>query len=424
MEPKGVLTLEAINLSDPEFWRRPRAEREGAFQTLRRERPLSFFPEPETDWPAGPGYWAVTRHAHILEASRQPELFCSGRGATAIPDIPEDLLQFFGSFINMDDPAHGRLRRLVSNGFTPKRLKRLEAFVEHQAAAVIDAVIERGACDFVTEIAAPFPIRIICDMMGIPASQYDFVFERTNVILGAEDPDYVPEGEDLNAALVKAAMELVALMNDLRERRLREPADDLTSVLVHAEVDGDRLTEKELGAFFILLVAAGNETTRNAISHGMKALCDHPEQRARWRADFEGLARSAVEEIVRWASPVIFMRRTTTRDVELGGQKLAEGEKVVLFYNSGNRDEAAFDGPYRFDVGRWPNEHVGFGGPGPHFCLGANLARREIQVMFRQLLERLPDLEIEGEPAYLFSMFINGIKRMPCRFSPGRPSAG
>jgi len=423
VEPKSALKVDEINLSDPEFWRRPREEREGAFQTLRREHPITYFEEPETEWPRGAGYWAVTHHAHILEASRQPELYCSGKGATAIPDIPEDLLQFFGSFINMDDPAHGRLRRLVSNGFTPKRLKRLEEFVERQAIAVVDAVLERGECDFVTEIAAPFPIRIICDMLGIPASQYDFVFERTNVILGAEDPDYVPEGADPNAALVKAAMELVALMNDLRERRLKTPTDDLTSVLVHAEVDGDRLSQEELGAFFILLVAAGNETTRNAISHGMKALCDYPEQRARWRADFDGLARSAVEEIVRWASPVIFMRRTTTAETELGGQKLAAGEKIVLFYNSGNRDEAKFDDPYQFDVRRWPNEHVGFGGPGPHFCLGANLARREIQVMFRQLLTRLSDLEVVGQPDYLFSMFINGIKRMPCRFTPGRPSA-
>ena len=212
-------------------------------------------------------------------------------------------------------------------------------------------------------------------------------------------------------------------MKDLRAKRLSDPTDDFTSQLVHAEVDGDRLSEDELASFFILLVAAGNETTRNAISHGMKALCDYPDQRRIWQEDFEGVAPSAVEEIVRWASPVIFMRRTTTQACELGGQELAAGAKVLLFYNSGNRDELKFDEPFHFDVRRSPNEHVGFGGPGPHFCLGANLARREITVMFRDLFRRMPDLEITGEADRLLSNFIHGIKHMPCRFTPSAPEA-
>ena len=207
-------------------------------------------------------------------------------------------------------------------------------------------------------------------------------------------------------------------MHDLRAHRLENPADDLTSALAHAEIDGDRLSDQELGSFFILLATAGNETTRNAISHGMKALCDYPDQHALWAADFEGLARTAVEEIVRWSTPVIFMRRTTTRPVELGGQKLPENAKMILFYSSGNRDEDVFDEPFRFDLRRSPNEHVGFGGPGPHFCLGANLARREITIMFRELFTRLPDLRITGEPDRLASSFINGIKHMPCAFTP------
>ena len=425
MTPQAVLSLDEINLSDLQFWYRPWEEREGAFQTLRRERPMSFYTEPDFQVvPPGPGYWAVTRHADILEASRRSQVFSSARGATSIPDLPPPFLEFFGSMINMDDPSHLRLRKLVSGGFTPKRLARAEVDVQHAAATILDAVSERGACDFVTDISGPFPIRIICDMMGVPESQHRFVFDRTNIILGAGDPEYIQPGADIAAALLQAGAELVGLMRDLRQHRLAHPADDLTSILVHAEIDGDRLTEQELGSFFVLLVTAGNETTRNAISHGMKALCDYPEQRAIWQADFDAVAPAAAEEIVRWASPVIFMRRTTTCATALGGQQLDEGEKLLLFYNSGNRDEAVFPDPYRFDVRRSPNEHVGFGGPGTHFCMGANLARREITVFFRELFRRLPDLEITGPPDRLASNFIHGIKHMPCTFTPRHPSAG
>jgi cytochrome P450 len=422
MQPRSVLTLDQIDLSAPEFWMRPWEEREGAFQLLRREKPMSFYAEPDTRGlvPPGPGYWAVTRHADILRASREPELFCSSKGATSIPDMPVFFLEFFGSFINMDDPKHLLQRKLVSGGFTPKRLAQLDLEVEKAAAEAIDSVIEKGECDFVTELSAPFPIRIICEMMGIPKSQHQFVFDQTNVILGAGDPEYVPVGSDIAAALIKAGVGLRDLMRDLGRTRTKNPTDDFTSLLLHAEIDGEKLSEEDLGSFFILLVAAGNETTRNAISHGMKALSDHPEQRRIWQDDFEGVARTAVEEIVRWASPVIFMRRTTTQPCDLGGQKLDAGEKLVLFYASGNRDEAVFRDPYRFDVRRTPNEHVGFGGPGPHFCLGANLAKREIRIFFRQLFERMPDIEITGSPERLASNFIHGIKHMPCAFTPGR----
>jgi cytochrome P450 len=250
--------------------------------------------------------------------------------------------------------------------------------------------------------------------MGIPASEYRFVFDRTNIILGAGDPEYVADFADIVPATLQAGQELVSLVEDLVRVRKEHPTDDLTSALVHAEVDGEKLTPTEIGSFFVLLVAAGNETTRNAISHGMKALCDHPDQRAAWSKDFAALAPTAVEEIVRWASPLIHFRRTATRDTELSGQKIRAGEKVVMFYSSANRDEAVFAEPYRFDVRRQPNDHVGYGGPGPHFCLGAHLARREITVMFRELFRRLPDLQITGEPSYLLSFFINGIKHLPC----------
>ena len=422
MSAAPTIRASDVDLSNPEFWLQPAPLREAAFAALRRETPMSFHkefePPPELPLPRGPGYWAVTRHADILTASRNADVFCSGRG-TNIPDLPESFNEFFGSMINMDEPRHGRLRRIVSRGFTPRALGRLEQDVQRRARQTIDRVIDKGSCDFVTEIAAPLPLEIICDMMGIPESQTGFVFEKTNVILGLGDPEYVPPGANLMVAALTAGKALADLMNDLAEERRRHPKQDLTSALLEAELEGDSLTQQELASFFVLLVAAGNETTRNAISHGMKALSDFPDERRKWLADFEGVAPTAIEEIVRWASPVIHFRRTCTQDTELGGQKLRAGEKVVLWYNSGNRDEAAFPDPYRFDVMRTPNEHVGFGGPGPHHCLGANLARREMRVMFREILTRLPDLEITGAPEMLRSNFIHGIKRMPCAFSPG-----
>jgi cytochrome P450 len=421
-EPRIPSDVESVDLSDLEFWTLPEADREGAFALLRRERPMSFHaefePPPEVPLPRGPGYWAVTRHADVLEASRRSDLFCSGQGIQ-IPDLPAEMNEFFGSMIAMDEPRHGRLRRIVSRGFTPKALGSLEADVQRRAAAVVDRVIEKGECDFVTEIAAPLPLEIICDMMGIPESQTQLVFDQTNIILGLGDPEYVTPGKNPLVAALEAGQCLAELMKEIAKDRIGNPGDDLTSELVNAEIDGDTLGEQELASFFVLLVAAGNETTRNAISHGMKALCDHPDERRKWAADFEGVAPTAVEEIVRWASPVIHFRRTATRDTELGGQAIAEGQKIVLWYNSANRDEAVFDDPFRFDVTRKPNEHVGFGGPGAHYCLGAKLARREITVMFRELFRRLPDLEISGEPERLLSNFIHGIKRMPCSFTPG-----
>jgi cytochrome P450 len=422
MVPRLPDSVDDIRLDTLEFWTAPAEEREGAFTLLRRERPMSvhqeFEPPPEVPLPRGPGYWAVTRHADVVDASRRSDVFCSGKGVQ-IPDLPPQMNEFFGSMISMDDPRHGRMRRIVSRGFTPRSLGRLQHDVERRAAGLIDAVLDKGECDFVTEIAAPLPLGIICDMMGIPDSQMHFVFEKTNLILGLGDPEYVEPGTNPLVAALTAGQALAALMNELAEERRKNPGDDLTSQLLNAEVDGETLTDQELASFFILLVAAGNETTRNAISHGMKALSDHPDERRRWQADLQGVTPTAIEEIVRWASPVIHFRRTVTQDTTLGGQALREGEKIVLWYNSANRDEDVFEDPYRFDVTRTPNEHVAYGGPGAHHCMGANLARREIGVVFRELLTRLPDLEITGPPEMLRSNFIHGIKRMPCAFTPG-----
>jgi cytochrome P450 len=419
MQPRSTLRADDIQLGDVDFWTLPLEEREGAFATLRRERPISFYEEPEVPLLGkGPGFWALVRHADILEVSRNPETFSSARGGVNIIDQPPEFGEFFGSMIVMDDPRHTRLRRIVSRGFTPGMLRKAEASVEEGAVQIIDGIRDKGRCDFVSDIAAALPLKIICDMMGIPTSEYRYVFDRTNIILGAADPEYVADLAQAVPAMLQAGGELAALMQDLVRIRREKPTDDLTSALVHAEVEGERLNEQEIASFFILLVVAGNETTRNAISHGAKALSDNPEQRRIWAEDFDGVAPTAVEEIVRWATPVIHFRRTATRDTSIGGQKIREGEKLVMWYNSGNRDEAVFKDPYKFDVRRAPNEHVGFGGPGPHFCLGAHLARREINVMFRHLFRRLPDLEITGEPEPLRSFFINGIKHMECEFTP------
>jgi cytochrome P450 len=420
MELPPLPPVDSIDLSQVEFWMRPIEEREAAFAALRRDRPISFHaefePPPGLPIPRGPGYWALARHAEILEVSRNPGLYRSGSG-TNIPDLPAAFNEFFGSMINMDDPRHGRLRRIVSRGFTPRSLGRLEEDVQRRASQTVDRVIDRGACDFVTEIAAPLPLEIICDLMGIPESQTKFVFEQTNVILGLGDPEYVSEPAKIIPAALGAGKALSDLMLELAKHRQGRGGEDLTTALLDASIGDEALTHQELASFFVLLVVAGNETTRNAISHGMKALCDHPDQRRIWQADFEGVTPTAIEEIVRWSTPVIHFRRTVSRDTVLGGQKLSAGEKVVMWYNSGNRDEAAFADPYRFDLRRKPNEHVGFGGPGPHHCLGANLARREIRMMFREIFRRLPDLEITGPPELLRSNFIHGIKRMPCAWT-------
>lgn len=427
MEPKQTLSLEDIDLSDMTFWTRSAEEREGAFLTLREQDPIRFFEEPVVSelFPPGPGYYALTRHADVVDASKRSSVFCSGQG-TSIPNMPTEFLEFLGSMINMDDPKHARMRRIVSRGFTPRQLDLMKGDVEATAAGIVDEVIDRGEGDFVVDVAATLPLRIIVDMMGIPRSQEQFIFDRTNVILGLGDPEYVPDQTEagITAALIAAAQELTMLVTELSEARIKDPQNDLTTALVTAEVDGESLSPAELSSFFLLLVAAGNETTRNAIAHGLLALTEHPDQMVRWQADVDGLAPTAVEEIVRWASPVIHFRRTCTEDgVRIGDQELNAGDKVVLWYGSANRDEAVFDDPFAFDVGRTPNDHLGFGGPGPHFCLGAHLARREITVMFKELFKRIPDIRAVGEPDRLQSNFINGIKHLPAEWTPAAAPA-
>jgi cytochrome P450 len=423
---RAPLELDSIDLSAVDFWRRPWSERLEAYRILRDERPVAFFEEPEplpsTGAVKGAGYWAVTRHADVLEVSRRPGVFTSGQGALGVTDATPEINEFFGSLISMDDPRHARLRKIVSGAFTPKVLAHILDQVEQTAVSVVDAVVERGSVDLVADLAAPFPLLVILDMMGIPRRDAGTVLRSANAILSGGDPDFLPPGKDFGTALIEAGVDLVALIEPLAAARRADPTDDLTSALVHAEVDGERITDQELASFFILLCVAGSETTRTAVSHGVWALEQHPDQRAAWMTDFDAMASTAVDEIVRWSTPVISMRRTLSESFRLEDVELSEGDKVLIMYSAANRDERAFDQPERFDLSRHPNPHVGFGGPGPHFCLGAHLARREITVMFRELFRRLPDLTVTGPPAPLESSFINGIKRLPVTFTPHAPT--
>jgi cytochrome P450 len=420
------MALDPQTIADPAFWHQPLADRMSQFAEIREQGPFvpvqTFDPMTQSDI----SFYAVTRFAEVGEISRRPLDFCSGQGSTAITDIPTEAAEFFGSFIVMDDPRHARQRAIVSRTFTPRQLAGVLDSVERICSEVIDGFCEKGEADLVEVMSQPFPLLIICDMMGIPRSEFATVLRATNVILGAGDPDMVgtTDPEQIMGALLGAGMELAQLMNELAEFRRTTPADDLTSALVHTDVGEDILAPGELAAFFILLSVAGNDTTRTAISHGMNLLTQNPDQRAIWQKDLDGVTHSAVEEIVRCAAPVVFMRRTVTHDLELSGEKLSEGDRMVLFYGAANRDPRVFDEPEEFRVRRDPNPHVGFGGPGPHFCLGAHLARREVAVAFRQLLQRLPDIEVDGAVVPLQSLgipLVGGIKHLPVRFTPTAP---
>jgi len=413
-----ALAVEHIDLSDTEFWSWPLADRRAAFALLRSLGHPPFYAEPEFIFGTGPGYYALVRHADVMEASRNPDVFSSGKGATSIVDLPVEFNEYFGSMINMDDPRHARLRRIVSRAFTPRMIQRFADDVGRIAAEIVDDLVSTGPCDFVENVATRLPLTIICRLMGIPDDSYRMVLRNTNIILSGFDPDLISEDMDEAVGQILAAGgELADLVTALGRERAENPAGDLVSALVTANIEGEALTTAELASFFILLVVAGNETTRNALSHALVLLTDFPAQRDLLLADLNGRLEGAVEEIVRYASPVMFMRRTVTRDHHMNGHDYREGDKAVLFYWSANQDESVFTDPARFDIARSPNPHVGFGAPGPHFCLGAHLARREITVMLRELLTRVPGIRAAGPPDLLLSSFINGIKHLPCEFS-------
>ena len=414
------MTAQPLGVIDPLFWNRPLEARMADFAVLREQGPFTRYEFLNPLTGANEEFFAVTRHADVMEISRNAADFCSGQGAISIVDMPPEAAEFFGSFINMDDPRHARQRGIVARSFTPRQLQGVLDSVESICTEVVDDMCEKGEVDLVEAISQPFPLLVICDMMGIPRSEYRTVLDATNVILGGGDPEFL-DGKDVVSALFEAGFTLKTLMNELAAERRANPTDDLTSKLVNAEHGEDMLTPDELGSFFILLAVAGNDTTRTATSLGMHLLGQHPDQRRIWQDDIDGVTATAVEEIVRMASPVTYMRRTVTRPLTLSGQDFDAGDRLIMFYGAANRDPRVFDDPERFDVCRDPNPHVGFGGPGPHFCLGAHLARRELAVVFRQILTRLPDIEVTGPPDFLDSLgppLVGGVKRLPVRFTP------
>ncbi|HWD95539.1 MAG TPA: cytochrome P450 [Acidimicrobiales bacterium] len=421
MHDEGTLSVDDIDLSDVEFWLRPYRERAAAFRMLRHERPISHYDEPDIsasamEFPKGDGYYAVTRYADVAEVTRRPDVFLSGHGSVTMFDLPPEMAEYFSGMISTDNPKHARLRRIVSNAFNPKNVRSIEESIERVASETVTRALESGTGDFVVDIASPYPSEIICLMLGVPKSEYETVVRCASVILSNGDNEIIGEGADPVVALLEAGGTLIGIMEELGTYRRDQPIDDVTSALVNAEIESERLTQQELASFFVLLVTAGSETTRTALSHALHYFGEFPDQQRRLADDFDGLAKTATDEIVRYASPIGWTRRTLASDYTLGGVDLRAGEHVVQFYGSANRDETVFENPEMFDVGRTPNDHFGFGAPGPHFCLGAHLARREITVMWRELLTRTPLIRATNQPVQLASSFVNGIKHLNYRF--------
>ena len=417
MALRSPLRVQDIDLSDFELFVQGKAHE--VWRLLRAEAPVH--------WNAGnelfPGFWSVTQYANVLTVSRDTTTYSSSRGISMMvdPDNPTPASGAGKMLITIDPPQHGRLRRLVNKGFTPRMVAQLEPSVRAITTSILDEVAPRGECDFVTDIAALLPLGVICALMGVPREDWGLMFTLTNRVLGAEDPEYQTIAGDARETANQGLREMFGYFVRLVTARRAERRDDLISVLTEAEMDGESLTDEEILYFCYLLIVAGNETTRNAISGGMLALCEHPAERARLAAD-AALLPTAVEEILRWTSPVMHMARFVTRDTVLHGQPIRAGERVLMWYPSANRDAAVFPDADRFDVGRTPNEHIAFG-LGEHFCLGAGLARQELRVMFETLLARLPDIALAGPVERLRSGFIGGIKHMPIRFTARAPQA-
>ncbi|QFG25147.1 cytochrome P450 [Actinomadura sp. WMMB 499] len=362
-----------------------------------------------------PPFWAVTRHADVVHVSRHPEIFSSYERLALFEEPEEEHLALQRlMMLNQDPPEHSRKRSIVNRGFTPRAIGALEEHIRDICRQLVAETVERGdEAEFVRDLAAPLPLYVICELLGAPPEDRDKIFHWSNTLVGADDPDFQRSPEEGQ----QAATELYAYAAELAAERRQNPRDDIVTKLLQPDADGEVLDGDEFELFVMLLSVAGNETTRNAASGGMLALLEHPEQWARLRAD-PALVRTAADEIVRWVTPVNLFKRTAVRDAELGGRTIAAGDKVVVFYASANRDEGVFADPFAFDVGRDPNPHIGFGGGGPHFCLGAHLARLELSVLFETLLDAMPNIELNGNVRRLRSSFINGIKEMPVRVRP------
>jgi len=406
-----------IDLSSRAFWSTSAQERERSFAELRAERPVSWHPPVEDALmadPDDPGYWAITRRDDIVAVSRDNEAFRSGKGVL-FENVPEELLEASQSFLAMDPPRHTFLRKLVSAAFTPRQVRRIEDSIKANANTVVEELKAAGSgVGFVEHCGKELPIRTLSDMVGIPESERQRVAHAADAMGSWADPVYLA-GRNPLEVLFEAQMYIHQVAFGLAADRRENPGDDLFSALVNAEVDGDRLADADIAAFFVLLAVAGNDTTRQTTSHALKALTDFPDQRAWLLEDFDNRIGGAVEEFIRWASPVMTFRRTAAKDLELGGHVISAGEKVVMFYSSGNWDTEVFEHPERLNLSRSPNPHVGFGGGGVHFCLGAHVARAQLRAIFGELLRQLPDIQA-GDPAYVPGNFFHSIRSMPCSF--------
>lgn len=402
-----------LAVTNLEFWARSADDREAVFKQLRDEAPVSWQPPMQGSiMPSDqPGMWVVTRHEHITEISMHPELFCSGQGVQ-FEDVPEDLLEASQSFLAMDDPRHQQLRRLVSAAFTPKQVAKIDDQIASQAKRVVDGLIEAREGDFVDLVSRRLPTWTVYEMLGLDPALRDEAAHMADEMVSFNDEDVAAgrePGEVINDALVR----LLTIGLEFADLRRQKPADDLMTNLVQAEIEGQRLTDDEIAAFFVLLSVAGNDTTRNTISLTTHALQQHPDQKAWLFEDFDGRIKTSTEEFIRWASPVMTFRRTAAQDTVLGGQEISKGEWVAMIYSSGNRDERIFDDPHVFDLSRSRNPHIGFGGGGPHFCMGNFVAKMQLSHLFRELFTRVPDLQV-GEPEPLVGNFVRAVKRMPC----------
>ncbi|MGE2733974.1 cytochrome P450 [Mycolicibacterium vaccae] len=401
----------AVDLTSHRFWEQSFAVRDQSFAGLRAADGLSWHrPLPSLFDIEEPGFWALTRRADIAYVSQHPELFTSERGV-ALDPMPAEVQRFASFFLTMDPPQHTTYRRLISSAFTPRNVARIEEQIHRAAVAIVDDLVGAGDIDFVADCAARLPMLTIMEMLGVPAADQPAVAEAAEKLFSMSDDEY-SSIEERAANTINEIMLLSSTGAELAKFRRANPGDDLMTSIVNAEVDGQRLTDEEIGAFLILLASAGNDTTKQTTTHAMMALVDNPQQRDWLTADFDTRIGTAVEEFIRWATPVLQFARFTVCDTEINGHPVAAGDKVGLFYCSANRDEAVFDDPGAFDLSRSPNPHLGFGGGGPHFCLGNQLARTELRNLFRELLTRVKTIEL-GEPDWLYSSFVHGVKRLP-----------